>query len=81
MLTVLWLTKSAVSFLLEDKYVVNERHVERKVMTLHRKKFPHVVYFNVPRDWFKTNSRLKNVTLKTAKLVRKCRDVLGTVAV
>ena len=25
-------------------------------MTPHRKKCPHVVHFNVPRDWFETNS-------------------------
>ena len=30
MLTVLWQTKSTLSFLLEDKYVANEHHVIRK---------------------------------------------------
>ena len=67
MLTVLWLTKSTVSFPLEDKHVVNERHVERKSHDATQKKCPHVVYFNVSRDWFKINSWLKNVTLKKAK--------------
>ena len=35
--------KRAVSFPLEDKHVVNEHHVIRN--------------FNVPRDWFETNSQ------------------------
>ena len=26
-------------------------------MTPHRKKCPHVVHFNVPHNWFETNSR------------------------
>ena len=30
MLTVLWQTKTTVSFLVEDKHVVNEHHVIRK---------------------------------------------------
>ena len=55
MLTVLWQTKSTVSFLLEDKHVENE-HVIQKSHDAHRKKCPHVVHFNVPRDWFETNS-------------------------
>ena len=58
MLTVLWQTKSTVSFLVEDKHIVNEHHVIRiKAMMPPRKKFPHVVDFNVPRDWFEINSR------------------------
>ena len=50
--------KRLVNFLLEDKHVVNEHHVVRKSHdATQKKKSPHVVHFNVPRDWFETNSR------------------------
>ena len=42
---------------LEDKHVVNEHHVIRKSHDATQKKCPHVVHFNVPRDWFEINSR------------------------
>ena len=32
-----------------------------KVMTSHSKNFPHVVHFNVPRDYFETNSRHQKI--------------------
>ena len=48
--------KRPVSFPLEDKHVVNEHHVVRKSHDATQKKCPHVVHFNVPRDWFETNS-------------------------
>ena len=59
MLTVLRQTKTTVSFLLEDKHVVNEHHVIRKSHDATQEKCPDVVHFNVPRlsDWFETNSR------------------------
>ena len=61
MLTVLWQTKTMVSFPLQDKHVVNEHDATQE-------KCPHVVHFNVMRDLFETNSWHKNVTLKTAKI-------------
>ena len=42
---------------LVDKHVVNEHHVIRKSHYATQKKWPHVVHFNVPREWFETNSR------------------------
>ena len=58
MLTVLWRTKITVSFLVEDKNIVNEYHAQyEKAMTPHRKKCPYLVDFNVPRDWFEINSQ------------------------
>ena len=46
--TVLWQRKSAVSFPLEDKHVVNKHHVIRKSLDAIQKKCPDVVHFNVP---------------------------------
>ena len=47
-------------------------------MTLHRKKCPRVVHFNVPRDWFETNSRhQKHYSEGGKKIV--CHGVLGRV--
>ena len=54
---VLWETKSAVSFPLEDKHAENEHRVIRKYLDATQKKCPHVVHFNVLRDWSETNSR------------------------
>ena len=48
--------KLPVSFPLEDKHVVNKLHVVRKSHDATQKKCPHVAHFNVPRDWFETNS-------------------------
>ena len=60
--------KHAVSFPLGYKHVVNEHRVRRKSHDATQEKCPHVVLFNVPRNWFETTSRLltasKNVTLK-----------------
>ena len=75
MLTVLWQTKTKVSFPLEDKHVVNE-HDGTQV------KCRHVLHFNVTRDWFETNYwQQKNVTPKTAKKKKnsECRGLLGRV--
>ena len=79
MLTVLWQTKTTVSFLLEDQYVENEHHVIRKAMTPHRRKCPHVVHFNVPRDWFETNSRHQKRNSEGDKKICGCRGLLGRV--
>ena len=49
--------KRPVSFPFKDKQVMNAHHVERKCYDATQKKFPHVVHFNVPRDWFELNSR------------------------
>ena len=54
--------KSPLSAALEDKHVVNEHHLVRKSQsaTCTQKEYSHVVHFKVPRNWFKTNSRIKN---------------------
>ena len=57
MLTVLWQTKTSVSFPLEDTHLLSKHHVIRKSHDAPQEKCPHVVFFNVPRDWFETNSR------------------------
>ena len=57
MLTVLWQTKSTVSFSLKDEHVVNGHHVVLKSHDATQKKCPHLVHFNGPRDGFETNSR------------------------
>ena len=54
---VLWQTKSAVSFPLEDKHAENEHHVIRKSLDATQTKCPHVVHCNVLRDWSETNSQ------------------------
>jgi len=46
-----------ISFPHEDKHVVNENHVIRKSHDAAQEKCPRVMHFNVPRDWFETNSR------------------------
>ena len=48
-------------------------------MTPHRKKCPHVVHFNVPRDWFETNSRHQKRYSEGGKKIRGCRGLLGGV--
>jgi len=70
MLTVLWQTKSITSFPLEDKHVVKEHHVIGKRHDVTHEKCPHVVHFNVPCDWFKTNSQAY-LTMLTASKQKK----------
>ena len=48
-------------------------------MTPHRKKCPHVVHFDVPRDWFETNSRHQKRYSEGGKKTRGCRGLLGRV--
>jgi len=48
-------------------------------MTPHRKKCPHVVHFNVPRDWFETNSRHQKRYSEGGQKIRGCRGLLGGV--
>ena len=48
-------------------------------MTPHRKTCPHVVHFNVPRDWFETNSRHQKRYYEGGKKNRGCRGLLGRV--
>ena len=79
MLTVLWQTKSKVSFLLEDKHVENGHHVIRKSHDATEKNCPHVVHFNVPRDWFETNSGHQKHYSKGGKKICGCRGLLGRV--
>ena len=76
MRTVLWQTKSTVSFLLEDKHVENEHHVILKSHDATEKKCPHVVHFIVPRDWFEINSRHQKRYSEGGKKIRGCRGVL-----
>ena len=54
--------ENSVSAPLEDKHVANEHHLVRKGLnaTCTQKEYPHVLHFKVPRNWFKTNSRIKN---------------------
>ena len=48
-------------------------------MTPCRKKCPHVVHFNVPRDWFESNLRHQKRYSEGGKKIRGCRGVLGRV--
>ena len=48
-------------------------------MTPHRKKRPHLVHFNVPRDWFEINSRHQKRYSEDGKKFRGCRSLLGRV--
>ena len=52
--------------------VVNEGHVMRKSHDATQKKCPHVVHFNVPRDWFEINSRHQNRYSENGKKFRGC---------
>ena len=74
------MTMADKSFLaLEDKHAVNEHHVIRKSHDAAQKKYTHVVHFNVPRDWFETNSRLQKRYCEGGKKIRGCRGLLGRV--
>ena len=48
-------------------------------MTPHREKCPHVVYFNVPCDWFEINSRHQKRYSEDGKKFCRCRGLLGRV--
>ena len=48
-------------------------------MTPHRKTCHHVVHFNVPRDWFETNSRHQKRYSEGGKKNCGCRGLLGSV--
>ena len=48
-------------------------------MTPHRKKCPHVVDFDVPRDWLETNSQHQKLYSEGGKKIRGCRGLLGRV--
>ena len=77
--TVLWQTKATVSFPLEDKHVVNERHVARKSHNATQKKCLHVMHFNVPHDWFETNLWHQKRYSEGGKNIRGCCGLLGRV--
>ena len=51
------------------KHVVNEHHAARKSHDATQKKWLHVVHFNVPRDWFETNSRHQKLYSKGGKKI------------
>ena len=78
-LSVLWQTKSTVSFPLENKHVVNEHHLIRKNHDATQKKCPHVVHLNVPRDKFEPNSRYQKRHSEDGKKYRGCRGLLGRI--
>ena len=44
-----------------------------------RKKCPHVVHFNAPRDWFETNLRHQKRYSEGSKKIRGCCGLLGRV--
>ena len=48
-------------------------------MTSHRKKFPHVMHFNVPRDCFEINSQHQKRYSEDGKKFLGCRSLLGRV--
>ena len=73
--------KRAVSFPLEHTHVVNENHVVRKSPDATKKKCPHVVHLNVPRDWFKTNSRHQKHYSGGGKNICGCCGLLGRVII
>ena len=72
MLTILWHTKTKVSFPLEDKHVVNERDAMQE-------KCPHVVHFSLTPDWFEANSRHQKRYSKDGKNICGCRGLLERV--
>ena len=72
---------STVSFPFQDKYNVNEHQVIWKVMLQHRRKCPHMMHFNVPCDWFETNSRHQKRYSEDGKKFCGCRSLLGRVVV
>ena len=48
-------------------------------MKLHSEKYPHMVHFDVPRDWFETNSRHQKRFSKDGKIIRGFGGLLGRV--
>ena len=48
-------------------------------MTPHRKKCPHVMHFNVPRDCFEINLQHQKRYSEDGKKFRGCRGLLGRV--
>ena len=75
MLTIPWQKKTTFSSPLEDKHVVRKEHVIRKSET--QEKFPHVVHFNVPRDWFETSSWYQKRCSEGGQKILGCRGLLG----
>ena len=72
--------KRAVSFPLTDKHVVNENHVIQKSHDATQKNMSsRGAFFNVPRDWFETNSRHQKHYSEGSKKNRGCRGLLGSV--
>ena len=71
--------KRPVSFPLEDKHAMNERHAARKSHDATQKKCLHVAHFKVPRDWFETSLRHQKRYSNSGKKNRGCRGLLGRV--
>ena len=42
-------------------------------------KRPHVMHFNVPRDWFETNLRHQKRYSEDSKKICECRSLMGRV--
>ena len=78
MLTVLWQTKTKVSFPLVDKHVANEQHTIQKSHNA-TKKCPYRVHFNVPRDWFEKNLRHQKHYSEGGKKICGCGGLLRRV--
>ena len=68
MLTVLWQTKSRVSFPLGDEHFVNEHHVVRKSHDTKQKMSSNGTFQSVPYDWLKQTGPFKKVTLRAVKI-------------
>ena len=61
--------------------VVNEHHLMRKSHDATQKKCPHVVHFNVPRDWFEINLWHQKRYSEGGRKNRGCHGLLGRVIV
>ena len=80
MLTVLWQTKTMISFPLEDKHVVNEHHTVRKSHTRHTRKMSSrgVFFMYHVIDLKQTRGHQKRCS-EGGKKIRGCRGLLGRV--
>ena len=58
---------------------MNEFHVIRKSHDATQKNMSSRGAFNVPRDWFETNSRHQKRYSEGGKKIRGCRGLLGRV--
>ena len=84
-MTVLWQTKITVSFVLKDKYIVNEQHPIQKVMTPPRKvrtwciSMYHVIGLIQTRGIHRMHRVTSKALLRKRQKIRGCRGLLGRV--